>query len=122
MSGWSGNAIKLAKVAESDSAPPEKTFSTKKEKIGGGNLKNAKEFFWRDERAFHHAGGGAELDLAVSLKIGSNFVVERHSDNYWKPNCRAKGGFFFGFAEQKPDVFRGRVQIWGSRRLRLFGF
>ncbi|HMS32124.1 MAG TPA: hypothetical protein PKA29_02495 [Candidatus Saccharibacteria bacterium] len=30
-----------------------------------------------------------------------------------------KGGFFFGFAEQKPDVFRGRKRAWGSRRLRL---
>ena len=29
------------------------------------------------------------------------------------------GGFFFGFAEQKPDVFRGRKRVWGSRRLRL---
>ena len=33
-----------------------------------------------------------------------------------------KRSFFFGCAERKPDVFRGRKRIMGSRRLRLFGF
>ena len=31
-----------------------------------------------------------------------------------------KGGFFFGFAEQKPDVFLGGIGIGARREPRLF--
>ena len=45
--------------------PPENPFQLKKEKIGGGNLKNAKGFFWWGERADLPAGVGTELQHFV---------------------------------------------------------
>ena len=47
------------------SPPPEGPLQLKKEKIGGGNLKNAKGFFWWGERADLPAGVGAELQHFV---------------------------------------------------------
>jgi hypothetical protein len=56
------------------------------------------------------------------LEVGSSLVVDRHQKETFSEIVALSGGFFFGFAEQKPDVFRGVSYSWGSRRLRLFGF
>jgi hypothetical protein len=54
--------------------------------------------------------------------MGSSFVVKMSQDCTKLEIVARKGGFFFGFAEQIPNVFRGVSYIWGSRRLRLLGF
>jgi hypothetical protein len=46
-------------MSHSDIAPTETAFSTKKEKIGGGNLKNAKAFSGGAQHSFAVLGGGA---------------------------------------------------------------
>jgi hypothetical protein len=61
-------------------------------------------------------------NLAVSLKMGSSLVVQGHQSRTKIGIAAHERRFFFGFAEQKPDVFRGGRNFWGSRWLRLFGF
>ncbi len=61
-------------------------------------------------------------NLAIFLKIGSSLVVHRHQIATFCGIIAHAGDFFFGFAEQNPDVFRGESCVWGSRWLRLFGF
>ncbi len=46
-------------------ATTRRPFQLKKEKIGEGNLKNAKGFFWWGERADLPAGVGTELQHFV---------------------------------------------------------
>ena len=55
----------LNQTLNRQNATTRKPFSTKKEKIGGGNLKNAKGFFWWFERADLAAGVWAELQHFV---------------------------------------------------------
>jgi hypothetical protein len=56
------------------------------------------------------------------LEIGSSFVVKMSQNCTELEIVAREGGFFFGFAEQIPNVFRGRKGVLGSRWLRLLGF
>ena len=77
------------------------------------------------------SGGAQRADLParwrglasnIFLEMGSSFVVKLHQ-NLTKVGIVAHSGdFFFGFAEQKPNVFRGGRNFWGSQRLRFFVF
>ena len=67
----------------------------------------------------------SELSFSISaifFKIGSSEVVKLHQIETKVGIVAHWGDFFFGFAEQKPDVFRGGRNFWGSRWLHLFGF
>jgi len=61
-------------------------------------------------------------DLAIPLKMGSSLVVKLSQIRIFKRFRAFFARFFYSFAEQNPDVFRGRKGVWGSRRLRLLGF
>ena len=86
--------------------PTETAFSTKKEKSGGGNLKNAKAF----------SGGAQRADLParrrglashLALEIGSNFVVKSHQEATIFGKVAHSGGFFAGGAQRLPVGFQG---------------
>jgi hypothetical protein len=55
-----------------------KAFSTQKEKIGGGNLKKCKGFFWRGAFQLCWNRRRGLPRSAFFLKIGSSEVVKSH--------------------------------------------
>ena len=90
-------------------------------KFRRGESKNAKGFSGGVQRA-HLPARRRGLASSIFLEMGSSFVVKLHQ-NLTKVGIVAHSGdFFFGFAEQNPDVFRGGRNFWGSLRLRLFVF
>jgi hypothetical protein len=60
------------------SDPTETAFSLKKEKIGGGNLKNAKAVSGGAQRTLACARRRGLCFSGVFLKIGSSLVVQGH--------------------------------------------
>ena len=99
-------------------APSRKTilFQIQKKKFGGGKIQKMQRIVLLVGRALP-----ATLQLsAFFLKIGSSGVVKFHQERTFPEIWAHLRSFFFGFAEQKPNVFRGEKRILGSRRLRLF--
>ena len=103
-----------------NSDPPETAFSIKNKKSAGENSKNAKAFSGGAQRTLACARRWGLQLSAFFLKIGSSLVVQGHQTRNKIELVALLGGFFFGFAEQKPRIFRGGRNFWGSRRLRLF--
>ena len=79
--------------------PPENpTFSTKKEKYGGGNLWKMNQravFLVGRARAYSRRRQG--WALAILLEIGSSFVVHSHQIGTKTEIVAREGGFFYGF-------------------------
>ena len=63
-------------------------------------------------------GGGA--CLALRAKMGSSGFVKSHQESIFSEIVAREGGFFFGCAERKPDVFRGEMGIGARREPRFF--
>ena len=97
--------------------PPETPFSTKKRNSAGGNLKNAKGFSGGARSSFAGTGGGAS---ALRAKMGSSGFVKSHQESIFREIVARMGGFFFGCAERKPDVFRGEMRLGARREPRFF--
>lgn len=63
------------------------------------------------------------LDLKSGGQKPCGFDSRLAHQNWTKIGIAAhQRRFFFGFAEQNPDVFRGRNRKRGSRRLHFLGF
>ena len=54
------------------------------------------------------------------LEIGSSFVVKMSQNCTRTEIVARKGGFFFGRAKRRPDVFRGEMGNWVRREPRFF--
>jgi hypothetical protein len=94
-------------------------FSQLKKEIRRGKSQKCKSQGWRGGSAFGWQTAG--LSSGILLEIGSSLVVDRHQKWTKSRIVARQGGFFFGFAEQKPNVLGGKCS-WGSRWLRIFGF
>jgi len=100
--------------------PPEKSLF-QIQKISAGEISKNMQRVFLAGRSTARPCQATGLSLGILLEIGSSFVVDRHQKWTKSRIVARKGGFFFGFAEQKPYVLGGKCS-WGSRRLRLFGF
>ena len=63
-------------------------------------------------------GGGA--CLALRAKMGSSGFVKSHQESIFSEIVAREGGFFFGRAERRPDVFRGEMGTRARREPRFF--
>ena len=67
--------------------------------------------------SFAGTGGGAS---ALRAKMGSSGFVKSHQESIFREIVARMGGFFFGCAERKPDVFRGEMRLGARREPRFF--
>ena len=58
--------------------------------------------------------------LALRAKMGSSGFVKSHHESIFSEIVAREGGFFFGCAERKPDVFRGEMGFGARREPRFF--
>ena len=68
-------------------------------------------------------GGGAALGFRFSAfchKIGSSEVVKSHQFSTNNGRSARKRRFFFGFAQQNPDVFLGGMSYRARQEPRCF--
>ena len=66
------------------------------------------------------ARAGAGASLALRAKIGSSFGIQSHQIGTKTEIVAREGGFFFGRAERRPDVFLGGMKKLPRINARIF--
>jgi hypothetical protein len=95
-------------------------FPNSKKKFGGGKFKKCKGWFFLAGCVLALPKQAAGLGSHFALETGSSFVVKLSQVRTFLELVAHSGGFFFGCAERKPDVFLGRIGIGARQEPRLF--
>ncbi len=100
---------------------PEKPSLFQIQKISAGkSQKNIQRLVFSGGARSSLAGTGGVAWLALRAKMGSSGFVKSHQESIFSEIVARLGGFFFGRAERRPDVFRGEMGFRVRREPRFF--